>query len=167
MKERYKKSIEAQDKKLLKDEDRRLVVLLRLTNDAIIRVRRKDLRKYGISVEEWGVLSMVRLIGEKATPAEIARWMFREHHSVVALLNRMEKKGLISKTRDLERRNMRRISLTKKGEEAYLTSGEADAHREVVSDLSPDERQQLIKYLRVLRDRALKNLGIEYKPKFP
>ena len=167
MDEKERRLIEAQDKRLLKDQDRRLVVMLRLANDAVNRVRRKELRKYGLSVEEWAVLSMVRFIGDKATPAELARWMFREHHSVVALLNRMRKKGLLVKTKDLERRNMTRISLSEKGEQLYLASGKAKAHRELVSDLPPEARRELLKYLKIVRDRALKDLGIDYKPKFP
>ena len=167
MKEQDHRQIEAQDKRLLKDQDRRLVVLLRLTSDAIYRVRRKELRKFGVSVEEWGVLSIVRFIGDKATPAEISRWLFREHHSVVALLNRMAKKGLLVKAKDLERRNMTRISLSEKGEKLYLTSAKAKAHHDLLSDLPPAERRALIKNLKVLREHALKDLGIDYRPKFP
>ncbi|OGO20371.1 MAG: hypothetical protein A2144_11260 [Chloroflexi bacterium RBG_16_50_9] len=168
MKDPTRRLIEDQDRRLMTDQDRRLVVLLRLTTDAIVKVRRKELRrKYGVSIEEWGALSIIRRIGDKATPAEIARWMFREHHSVVALLNRMEKKGLVKKTRDLDRKNMMRVRLTEKGEQVYITSAKASAHRGVVSDLSKDERRQLIQYLTILRDRALEKLGIDYKPDFP
>jgi len=150
-----------------KDLDRRLVVLLRNTSDIVVKARNRELRKYGISLEEWGVLSVINIIGEEATPAEISRWLFREHHSVTTILNRMARKGLIKRTKDLERKNMVRATLTEKGEKLFQTASKAQVPERVVSNLSIEDRKQLVRSLYTLRAGAQKELGVEYNPPFP
>jgi len=59
----------------------------------VLRARQKELDQFDISVIEVGVLVVIQAIGEKATPSEISRRIFREPHTVSALLNRMEKGG--------------------------------------------------------------------------
>ena len=152
---------------LTKDQDRRLIVLLRSTYDAINRARKKELHKYGISVSEFGVLFFIQAIGNKVTPADISRWMFREHHSVSALLNRMEKRGLITKIKDLERKNLVRVSITEKGKQVYQKSTKSNIYQRILLSLSEEKRQRLISYLNTLRNEALKELEIDYKPPYP
>ncbi len=142
--------------KLHADKDYNLWVLLHQTRNAILRIRDKELRQYGISTREASTLFNVQAIGDTATPAEIARWAFREHHTVSALVNRMEKKGLITKTKDVDRKNIWRVSLTEKGQQAYRQSLKRESIHAVMSSLTENERQQLETYLRKVRDQALK-----------
>lgn len=152
---------------LFADQDFNVWVLLIHARDAIFKAREKELDKYGISTMESAVLFIVQAIGDKATPAEISRWIIREPHSVSGLLDRMEKKGLIRKTKDLDRKNLVRVSLTKKGKQAYNKSARRRSVHHIISALSEEERQQLSSYLRILRNRALKELGIDHEPPFP
>ena len=151
----------------IRDQDRKMVVLLRLAAEAVLKAREKEFRKFGVSLEEWAVLFITKSVGEKTTPAEISRWMFREHHSVTALLERMEKKGLLTKTKDLERRNMVRVTLTDKGEKIYRISRKEEVPGRILSSLSEEERQELTQHLNTLRSEAFQELGIDYKPPFP
>jgi DNA-binding MarR family transcriptional regulator len=146
------------------DEDYNLWVLLHQTTDAVLRARQKELDQFGISVIEVGVLVVIQAIGEKATPSEISRRIFREPHSVSALLNRMEKKGLVKKTQDLDRKNLVRVSITEKGRQAYDKSTRRKSIYRVISSLSEEERQQLRSFLEKLRTKAFKELTVEYKP---
>ncbi|MFC1867278.1 MarR family winged helix-turn-helix transcriptional regulator [Thermodesulfobacteriota bacterium] len=154
-------------KSIIKNEDYRLWVLMRLTRDAMAKSREKELRRYGISSRESAVLFIIQAVGDKPTPAEISRWMFREQHSVSTLLNRMEKKGLIKKTKDLDRKNMVRVSLTDKGRQTFDKSSQTESIHRLLSVLSKKEYKQLFSILGILRDRALEDLAIEYKPPFP
>jgi len=146
------------------DENYNLWVLLHQTTDAALRARQKELDQFGISVAEVGVLVVIQAIGEKATPAEISRQIFREPHSVSALLNRMEKKGLLRQTQDLDRRNLVRVSITEKGQQAYDKSTRRKSIYKIISSLSKEERQQLRSCLEKLRNKAFKELTVEYKP---
>ncbi len=146
------------------DEDYNLWVLLHQTTDAALRARQKELDQVGISVVEVGVLVVIQAIGEKATPAEISRRIFREPHTVSALLNRMEKKGLLRQTQDLDKRNLVRVSITEKGRQAYDKSTRRKSIYKIISSLSKEERQQLRSCLEKLRNKAFKELIVEYKP---
>ena len=149
------------------DQDFRLWVLLHQTRDAIFKAREKELKPYGITTMECGVLFIVEAVGYKATPAEISRWLYREPHSVSVLLSRMEKKGLIKKTKDLERKNLIRISLTEKGKQAHISCTKLKSVHNIVSTLSKEEYRQMASYLGKLRDSALKENGIEEGLPFP
>ena len=152
---------------LTTDRDYELWALLHQTTDAIIRARDNELRKIGISRMQAAALFIVKAISGPATPAEIARWLFREPHTVSGILDRMERQGLIRKVKDLERKNMIRVVLTEKGEEAYHRSSEIKAIRNILSCLSQGEQDSLRAYLETLRNKALKELRLERPLPFP
>ena len=68
----------------------------------------------------------------------------------------MEKKGLITKVKDVDRKNIWKVSLTEKGGKAYRQSLKRESIHAVMSSLKENERQQLETYLRKIRDQALK-----------
>jgi len=138
-----------------------LWLLLQQTSDATVRARQKELDEFGISVVEVGVLEIIHL--NNTTPAKISRQIFREPHSVSALLNRMEKKGLLTKAKDLDRKNMVRVSITDKGRETYYKSTRNSIYR-IMSPLSAQEQRQLGACLEKLRNKAFKELTVEHKP---
>ena len=140
------------------DQDYRFWVLFRQTLDAILRAREKELSPYGISSMQAAALLAIETIGSKATPAEISRWLFREPHSVSTLLKRMEKQGLVSRTKDLHRKNLIRVSLTEKGQRAFQQAERRESIRKVMSSLIKEELQQLESYLERLRSEAFKML---------
>ena len=71
------------------------------------------------------------------------------------------------KVKDFDRKNLVRVILTEKGQQAYYQSSEIKSIRQIVSSLSEEERQQLRSYMETLRDKALKELGVGRKPSFP
>jgi MarR family transcriptional regulator, 2-MHQ and catechol-resistance regulon repressor len=154
-------------KDLMKDQDYKLNTLMILTINAIIKAEDKEIQKYRISMEEAGALFITKAIGQSATPAEISRWLLREHHSVSDLLRRMNKKGLVNLTKDLERKNMIRVSLTEKGKEALKIWNNAKTRHEIASVLTQDESTRMISYLNKLRAKALEKLSIDFVPPFP
>ena len=141
---------------LTTDRDYNLWVLLHQAKDAVFKAREKELSQYGISTMEAAALFIIQAIGNKPTPAEISRWIFREHHTVTALLSRMEKKGLITKVKDPDRKNTWRVDLTEKGQNAYRQSVKRESIHAAMSPLSQNERQQFESYLKKVRDQAFK-----------
>ena len=121
---------------LLTDKDHILWLLLHQTTDTVLNAREKDLSQYGISTVESRVLFVIQANGNNVTPAEIARWTLRKNHTVSALLERMRKKGLITKVRDLDRKNVWRVSLTEKGRDAYRQSIKRESIHKILSVLS-------------------------------
>ena len=149
------------------DEDHILWLLLRQANTAIFRARHKELNKYDLTPMEAGVLFILMTSGNEATPAEVSRRLFREHHTVGALLSRMEKRGLITRIKDSIRKNIWKVSVTKKGDNAYRQSSVRESIHNVFSMLSDEEHKQLESSLRKLRDHALKQLASQPTIPFP
>ena len=150
-----------------REENFKLWVLLRQTRDAIHIVRAKELRQQGISSRQAAILFCINGIGKETTPAEVARWQLREPHSISEILSRMEKQGLITKTKDMVRKNLVRVTNTEKGQQAYHQSLQGQSIQNVMSCLSRQERKQLMSYLKRLRRRALEEMGTNREPPFP
>ena len=66
-----------------------LWLLLILTKDVIHRARQEELRQYGVTASEAGVLFYAQALGNRATPAEISRCLFKRPHGVSTLVSRM------------------------------------------------------------------------------
>ena len=138
-----------------RDQDYELWGILNQAAHAMERAREDELRPMGISMMHAAVLGIVKATKGPVTPAHISRWLFREPHTVSGLLQRMEKQGLLKRAKDLERKNVIRVTLTEKGEEVYRRSREMKPLRRIMSHLSPKERDSLRASLKTLRDKAL------------
>lgn len=155
------------NRELINNDDYRLWRLCHQTYDAMVRARANELRQFGISPVQATVLLILKAAKAPVTPADISRWLFRETHSVSELVNRMERKGLVRKVRDLERKNLVRVAMTEKGEEAYQRSREMKVIHTILSGLSPEERNSMVQHLEKLRHKAVTELGMDYKLPFP
>lgn len=146
------------------DEDMAVWGWLAQVRHAIYKARVKELSLYNVANRSSMVLDVIQVLGDKATPSEIARRLLREPHSVSEYLDRMENYGLIKRNRDLKKKSMVRIEITEKGLDAYKKTRKADSIRRIMSALSKTERQQLISSLEKLWNRALEELRLEYRP---
>ena len=144
-----------------RQRDYALWMLIVQTRDSIRKARQKELDRYSISGRQSGVLSAIHSIGPKATPAKISRWVLREPHTVSEILSRMEKRGLVTKVRDLDRKNQIRIQLTDKGRQAYRQASKRSSIASIMACLSDEEREQLVASLDKLRSEALKAMGVD------
>lgn len=144
-----------------------VLMLLTQASDAMFKAREKELQRNDITAQEATALFILRRIGDEATPAKVSRSMVQEQHSVWALLDRMEKRGLVNKTRNLPFKNLVRVTITDKGRGALVDSSSMKSVDDIFSALSNDERRQLSTYLRKLRDRALQELRVESPIPFP
>lgn len=122
------------------------------------KVREAELFKYGISRIQVGILFVVKNSNEPLSPTQISRRLIQEPHSTAELLNRMEKHGLIKKTKDPLMKNIKRVTLTEKGEEIYREVMKIETIDELLSCLSPEEITTLLTCSKKLRDEALKHL---------
>ena len=137
---------------------RELWALLSQTSNAMSRVADSELSQVGISMMQAAVLVFVKNAKEPVIPAHISRWLFREPHTISQLLMRMEKQGLVKRTKDLDRKNQVRITLTEKGEKAFQKQSEMRGIGKILSILSPEECNKLGASLKRLRDEAIKEL---------
>lgn len=144
-------------------ESYRVFQLLRYTADAIHRAREYELKKYNLTPEQAGALVCILSLGNNATQAELSRWLFRLPNSITILINRMERLGLVKKRPDKKRKNIIRLSLTKKGYEAYLHSIEFEAFHPIIEVLPDEKRRQLQSILEIIRKKTFESLRLDIK----
>jgi DNA-binding MarR family transcriptional regulator len=143
------------------DEYQDLYLLFARARYLIFRARERELQRYGLTPEQSQVLFVTQALKNKATPAAISRLLLRQPHTVSAIVDRMAKKGLIKKSKDLERRNMVRVTLTDKGKEAYeLTTKRGPIHR-ILGTLNRDERKEFHVYLERVLAKSREELGMD------
>ena len=132
------------------------------------RVRENQLVQVGLTWMQAGILFILKRSEEPPTPSEISRWLLREPHTISALLDRMEKIDLIRKERDPQRKNVLRVKITEKGEEAYRRIGDVEAVPNLLSCLSQKERRNLTAYSEKLLKVALERLVVkrQWQPPF-
>jgi DNA-binding MarR family transcriptional regulator len=143
-----------------------LWILLTHTRSSIYRARGIELRGHEVSSEQVGVLQAVLNLGQGATPAALSRVMLRQPHATSAILTRMEKDGLIRKVKDLQKKNMVRIALTKKSERIYHQLTRRESIRRIFSSLSREDRQRLASYLTTLQEKAWEEIERDSRPGF-
>ena len=126
-------------------------ILLCQAIDDLVDYRARELAQYGITIRESEVLLAIQVSGSETTPSEISQQLHRSQHSIYSILNRMDEKELIRKTKDVRSRNNIRVSLTEKGKQAYEYSTRRESICRTMSVLSEEERIQLGLYFTILR----------------
>lgn len=143
------------------DEDQDLWLLLTHTRYAVFRAREKELQRYGVSPEQVSLLFTVQALGNKATPASLSRHILRQPHTVSALVDRMARRGLVKKVKDLDRKNLVRVVLTEKGQKTYELSTKRGPIHRIMSELSAKEKQEFKDYLVRLLAKARREIGLD------
>ena len=133
--------------------------LLALTQHAIYNVRELELKEYGITPNQAYVLKRIHQLKDKATQVQIAHFTFRKQNTVSINMKRMEKQGLLSRTRNKNRKNLVVLSLTKKGEEAYKNSLNRKTINNIMSSLTMEQIEQMNTYLDTLFTAAANELA--------
>jgi DNA-binding MarR family transcriptional regulator len=125
-----------------------------LAAKVVERAREIELSRVNISLIQAMVLYALKLSPEPLTPSRLARMLCREPHSMSALIDRMEKQGLVEKKHDLSRKNLVRVVVTPKGEEAFRRQRSVNTVANLTSTLTKEERQALGTCVDKLRVKA-------------
>lgn len=145
------------------DKDYTLLTQLLQVADIFVKVRERELLPQNLSATSAAILFLVEAMGKDVTPAKISRMLLREPHSVSGILMRMEKQGLLKRTKNMERKNLIRITLTAKGENTLKQAMKKEGVKHVLSKLSEEQRRQLKQSLIALKDAGMKELHLSPK----
>ena len=148
------------------DPDFQLWGLLHQTAHIMQRVRSQELSQFDSSMMQATVLWAVKAVSPPATPTKISRWLARRTNTVSSMLDRLEKKGLICRTRAAKANKATTLELTEEGEKiANLSVTEISDIRNILSCLTDEQRSDLVECLRTLRRSALRQLlAMEHIP---
>jgi DNA-binding MarR family transcriptional regulator len=140
---------------LLRNEDEKTWERMFRTSGALYRLREMELDRVGLSLSQAAVLYFLKTSPEPLTPMKISRLIHRLPHTTSVLLIRMESRGLISRNRDMHRKNLVRVSLTKKGEAAVQRQLSERTAMNITACLSREEVAMLNTVLRQIHDAAV------------
>ena len=117
------------------DSDYNLFMLIHLTQTAMFRARHYEVKRVGLTHTEFQLLCVVEGLGEAAIPAEISRWMMRKPSTTSLLLHRMERNGLVKRIADTKNRKLKKVVMTKKGQQAIRRAQKQDVMNTIVGAL--------------------------------
>ncbi len=137
--------------------------MLRQTWTAVNKMAEVRLAKVKLTPEKAAVLWLCRDFSGTLTPAEIARYLFRENQTIAGLLNRMEAEGLVKRVPKRKGHPYTEVKLTPKGEAACDPGVEVYKRvvTSVMSDMPEEEQKRLQETLRGLRDKMADELHME------
>ena len=137
-------------------EEALFLELLR-TTDLLSRGLARVLKAEGLSATQYNVLRILRGAGEALPCGEIASRMITRDPDVTRLLDRLEKRKVISRSRETEDRRTVLARITGQGLSllARLDAPIQEVHRKQLSHLGPKSRRALASLLRSSRSRAV------------
>lgn len=142
-----------------------LYILLDQTDGIVTSAVELEIQHLKITQPQVRVLTMLSRQDKPATLEELANWTLKEFNSVSTLINRMEKKGLVKKSKkngDLKTY----VTLTEKGSDLYHKQVTERSIHLIFDKLSPEEKKQLNSILKKVRDTTRDLLGLDYRPPF-
>jgi MarR family transcriptional regulator, organic hydroperoxide resistance regulator len=141
------------------DPDYNMLLLIARVRRGLKKNQDWALKQFGLFPDHAAVLYILKNSGDYVTPALLSRLMLREPQTLSGILNRMERRGLVKRVSDLGRKNLVRIVLTKKGEEAYVKSLVArETMRDILSVLSEEEYRVLWQALKKIVEKSVSRL---------
>jgi DNA-binding MarR family transcriptional regulator len=132
-------------------------MLFHQTYNSISRCEDKEFGKLGISAQQHAILMAITRADGPVTPGQIARWVDRNANSITLMLDRMEKSGLVVRTRNVNDRRSLYVEITEKGAEVLKKSIEVgwNVIRTILGHLSAEEIKALSDSLEKLRRQAI------------
>lgn len=150
------------------DGNYKLWVLLHQVKDIIFRAREKELRLYGITPMEAAVLFVLfNMFGGESSASKISEVILRKPHTTAGYISRMERDGLVTKSKDKNQEGIKIIKITQKGKQAFINSTKRESINKILSCLSKEEHQQLWSILEKLRESGLNSLHSVERLPFP
>lgn len=142
-------------------------VRMRQASDATSRTVEIQLGKHHTTVAQMDILLVLSMSKVPLSPGQIAAYVFREKHSISALLSRMRRAGYIKKARSKQDQRVVKVELQPKGRELLADTIPVIigyARNVLTSSFSEKEIKQFDRHLKALRDHALHELGTEPRP---
>lgn len=143
---------------------RNLFVILDQTRDTLIRAVEIELRQSEVNFAQTRVLYSLTQEENGMTQGDLSKWLLRNLNTISVLISKMEKEGLVKKTKNKED-GRARVTLTRKGSEVWDDVSERAIFL-TFSVLSEEEKKQLKALLKKLRTEARNILGLDFKPPF-
>ncbi len=125
--------------------------------EVLARYLEVELKRYEVSLIRFNIMSTLFKNGGEMMPSEIAESVFREKNSITAVLNTMEKQGVIRREPSENDRRCVRVVITDKGwnEANRLAPIAQEMSRKALSCLEKERVEELVETMRTVRESLL------------
>jgi DNA-binding MarR family transcriptional regulator len=129
--------------------------------DVLARYLEVELRRYEASLNRFNIMSTLFKNGGEMTPSEISESVFREKNSITAVINTLERQGVVRREPSANDRRSVKVVITDKGwkEANRLSPIAQEISREALSCMDKDEVEQLVETMRTLRENLLSRIA--------
>jgi DNA-binding MarR family transcriptional regulator len=139
-------------------EEHEVAVRLRHITLLMTKVRRHELVHLNITPQQLGVMRFAQKLEEPCTIIQLREAMQRSNSSLVNIINRLERRGLMARQTDSKSKKYTRVSVTKTGKELFKKAMESNGFKVIVSSLPEKDVQKLKYYVETLIGAAEKTL---------
>jgi DNA-binding MarR family transcriptional regulator len=125
--------------------------------EVLARYLELELKRYEVSLIRFNIMSALFKNGGEMTPSEIAEVVFREKNSITAVINTMERQGVVRREPSTNDRRSVKVVITEKGwkEANRLNPVVQELSRGALSCLDKKNVEELVETMRTLRESLL------------
>lgn len=129
--------------------------------EVLARYLEVELRRYEASLIRFNIMSTLFTNGGEMTPSEIAERVFREKNSITAVINTLERQGVVRREPSSNDRRSVKVVITDKGwkEANRLSPIAQELSREALSCMNKDKVEDLVETMRTLRENLLPRIA--------
>ena len=129
--------------------------------EVLARYLEVELRQYDATLIRFHIMSTLFTNGGEMTPSEIAERVFREKNSVTAVLNTLERQGVVRREPSADDRRSVKVVITDKGwkEANRLNPVAQELSREALSCMEKEKIADLVDTMRKVRESLLPKIA--------
>jgi DNA-binding MarR family transcriptional regulator len=141
----------------------RVWFLTHRTRDVLRTCEDQIFGEYGLTTEQYAVLSIMKLVDKPARVTDLAHWLERSTNSVSMIADRMVKAGLLTRKRDRRDRRAVYLSITSKAEKALKPATLAGWNfvQGILAPLSDEDRRAFVNLHEIVKYKALQYFSPE------
>jgi DNA-binding MarR family transcriptional regulator len=132
-----------------------------MSYEVLARYLEVELKRYDASLIRFNIMSTLFKNGGEMTPSEIAENVFREKNSVTAVINTLEKQGVVRREPSTDDRRSVRVIITDKGwnDANRLNPIAQELSRQALSCLDKQKVEELTSIMRTLRESLMPKIS--------
>ena len=132
-----------------------------MSYEVLARYLEVELRQYDATLIRFHIMSTLFKNGGEMTPSEIAENVFREKNSVTAVLNTLERQGVVRREPSADDRRSVKVVITDKGwkEANRLNPIAQSLSREALSCMEKEKITDLVDTMRKVRESLLPKIA--------
>ena len=129
--------------------------------EVLARYLEVELKRHEASLIRFNIMSTLFKNGGEMTPSEIAESVFREKNSITAVINTLERQGVVRREPSHDDRRSVKVVITDKGwkEANRLSPIAQELSREALSCMDKEKVESLVDIMRTIRESLLPRIA--------